>query len=80
WPTCCSRRGTRTSRSSVSSVLYLFIIAMVVDVAIMWRRLRKRLVAKFGQDTIQRGMMIVQRDPRLPDPPRPAAEAAGQAR
>lgn len=56
-------------------VLYLFIIAMVVDVAIMWRRLRKRLVAKFGQDTIQRGMMMYSvtrvfqiRRARLPKP------------
>lgn len=39
-------------------VLYLFIIGMVVDVAIMWRRLRKRLVAKFGPDAIQRGLMM----------------------
>ncbi|WP_454048342.1 DUF3043 domain-containing protein [Cellulomonas sp. Marseille-Q8402] len=39
-------------------VLYLFIIGMVVDVAIMWRRLRKRLVARFGPDAIQRGLMM----------------------
>lgn len=39
-------------------VLYLFIIAMVVDVVIMWRRLRKKLTAKFGDDAIQRGLMM----------------------
>lgn len=39
-------------------VLYLFIVGMVVDVAIMWRRLRKKLVAKFGDDAIQRGLMM----------------------
>lgn len=39
-------------------VLYVFIIAMVVDVVIMWRRLRKRLIAKFGEDAIQRGLMM----------------------
>ncbi len=57
------------------ALLYLFIIAMVVDVAIMWRRLRKRLVAKFGPDTIQRGMMMYSvtrvfqiRRARLPKP------------
>jgi hypothetical protein len=38
--------------------LYVFIIAMVVDVAIMWRRLRKRLVAKFGPDAVVRGTMM----------------------
>ncbi len=40
------------------ALLYLFIIAMVVDVVIMWRRLRKRLIAKFGPDAIQRGLMM----------------------
>jgi TRAP-type C4-dicarboxylate transport system permease large subunit len=39
-------------------VLYLFIIGMVVDVTVMWRRLRKKLVAKFGDDAIQRGLMM----------------------
>lgn len=39
-------------------VLYLFIIGMVVDVTIMWRKLRKRLTAKFGDDAIQRGLMM----------------------
>jgi hypothetical protein len=39
-------------------VLYVFIIAMVVDVAIMWRKLRKRLVAKFGADAVVRGTMM----------------------
>ncbi|WP_213282935.1 DUF3043 domain-containing protein [Cellulomonas hominis] len=39
-------------------VLYVFIIAMVVDVAIMWRKLRKKLVAKFGADAVVRGTMM----------------------
>jgi hypothetical protein len=39
-------------------LLYVFIIAMVVDVAIMWRRLRKRLVAKFGPDAVVRGTLM----------------------
>lgn len=38
--------------------LYLFILAMIADVAIMWRRLRKRVVAKFGPDAIVRGTMM----------------------
>ncbi|NKY12222.1 DUF3043 domain-containing protein [Cellulomonas hominis] len=56
-------------------VLYLFIVAMVVDVVIMWRRLRKRLIAKFGDDAIQRGLMMYSvtrvfqiRRARLPKP------------
>ena len=39
-------------------VLYLFIIGMVVDVIIMWRKLRKRLTAKFGDAGQQRGLMM----------------------
>jgi hypothetical protein len=39
-------------------LLYVFILAMVVDVAIMWRRLRKRLLAKFGDDLVLRGLMM----------------------
>jgi len=39
-------------------VLYLFIIGMVVDVIIMWRKLRKRLAAKFGDAAQQRGLMM----------------------
>jgi hypothetical protein len=40
-------------------LLYVFIIAMVVDVVIMWRRLRKKLTAKFGADAAgQRGLMM----------------------
>lgn len=39
-------------------VLYLFIVGMVVDVVIMWRKLRKRLVAKFGEAGRQRGLMM----------------------
>ena len=39
-------------------VLYLFIIGMVVDVFIMWRKLRKKLTAKFGDAAQQRGLMM----------------------
>lgn len=39
-------------------VLYLFIVAMIVDAAIMWRKLKKRLIAKFGPDTLIRGTMM----------------------
>ncbi|RMI14362.1 DUF3043 domain-containing protein [Cellulomonas triticagri] len=56
-------------------LLYVFVIAMVVDVTIMWRRLRKKLIAKFGDDAIQRGLMMYSvtrvfqiRRARLPKP------------
>jgi len=56
-------------------VLYLFIVAMIVDVAIMWHKLKKRLIAKFGPDTIVRGTMMYSvtrvfqiRRARLPKP------------
>lgn len=56
-------------------LLYVFIIAMVIDAVIMWRRLRKRLIAKFGPDAIERGLMMYSitrvfqiRRARLPKP------------
>lgn len=56
-------------------LLYVFIIAMVADAAVMWRRLRKRLIAKFGTDAIERGLMMYSitrvfqiRRARLPKP------------
>jgi hypothetical protein len=36
-------------------LLYVFVIAMMVDVLFMWRTLKKKLVAKFGADAIPRG-------------------------
>jgi Flp pilus assembly protein TadB len=55
--------------------LYVFVIAMMVDAFIMWRTLKKRLVAKFGADAIPRGvamyavMRVFQlRRSRLPKP------------
>lgn len=56
-------------------LLYVFIIAMVIDAVIMWRRLRKRLIAKFGTDAVERGLMMYSitrvfqiRRARLPKP------------
>lgn len=56
-------------------LLYVFIIAMVLDAVVMWRRLRKRLIAKFGTDAIERGLMMYSitrvfqiRRARLPKP------------
>jgi hypothetical protein len=56
-------------------LLYVFILGMIIDVTIMWRRLRKRLLAKFGDDLLLRGLMMYsltrtfqRRRARLPKP------------
>lgn len=38
--------------------LYVFILLMVVDAVIMWRRLKKKLIEKYGPDAIVRGTMM----------------------
>ncbi len=43
---------------AVLIAFYLFVIATIVDVVLMWRRLRKRLVAKFGAATSMQGLML----------------------
>jgi hypothetical protein len=55
--------------------LYAFVLAMMVDAFLMWRTLKKKLVAKFGADAIPRGatmyavMRVFQfRRSRLPKP------------
>ena len=35
--------------------MYAYLIAVIVDVYIMWRGLRRKLVAKFGEDAVKRG-------------------------
>ncbi len=35
--------------------LYVYILAMLVDTLVFWRRLRKRLLARFGPDALVRG-------------------------
>jgi len=37
---------------------YLFVIATVVDIVLVWRRLRKRLIATFGAATSMQGLML----------------------
>ena len=56
-------------------VLYVFIIAAVIDAWLMWRGLKKRLVAKFGEDKLPRGLTMYAvmrafqvRPSRLPKP------------
>jgi hypothetical protein len=42
----------------VLATLYLFVIVTFVDLVLVWRRLRKRLVAKFGATTPMQGLML----------------------
>lgn len=36
-------------------LLYVYLFAVIIDVAIMWRKLRKKLVAKFGEQAVAKG-------------------------
>jgi len=56
-------------------LLYVYIIAAMVDAWLMWRGLKKRLVAKFGADKLPRGLAMYAvlrafqvRPSRLPKP------------
>ncbi len=43
---------------AVLIAFYLFVIATIVDVFLLWRRLRKRLIAKFGPATSMQGLVL----------------------
>lgn len=43
---------------AVIASLYFVVLITVVDAFILWRQLRKRLRARFGQDQIQRGTVM----------------------
>lgn len=36
-------------------LMYVYLFAVVIDVAIMWRKLKKKLVAKFGEVAVAKG-------------------------
>ncbi|RSX53196.1 hypothetical protein D2E25_1169 [Bifidobacterium goeldii] len=36
-------------------LLYVYLFAVIIDVAIMWRKLKKKLVAKFGEQAVAKG-------------------------
>lgn len=42
----------------VSLGVYGLLVAAAVDAFVMWRRLKKRLVAKFGEDKVGRGLAM----------------------
>ncbi len=43
---------------ALTLVLYLYILATVVDAVILWRGLKKRLVARFGAEALPRGLAM----------------------
>ena len=43
---------------AISALLYLFVIITVVDILLVWRRLKKNLLAKFGSDTPMQGLLL----------------------
>ena len=64
----------------VTAVLYLYVLAVIVDSVIMWRGLRKRLVEKFGPTSTRGNMMYgVLRATQLPRTrlPRPQVRRGG---
>lgn len=39
-------------------LMYVYLIASIIDVAIMWRGLKRKLIAKFGESSVARGSRI----------------------
>ncbi|RSX56155.1 hypothetical protein D2E26_0718 [Bifidobacterium dolichotidis] len=37
-------------------LMYVYLIAIVIDVAVMWKRLKKKLIAKYGEQAVAKGM------------------------
>ncbi|MUH59779.1 DUF3043 domain-containing protein [Bifidobacterium canis] len=40
----------------IMTLLYLYLFAIVVDEVIMWRKLKRLLIAKFGEQSVAKGM------------------------
>lgn len=38
------------------TVLYVYLFAIVIDVVVMWRKLKKFLIAKYGEQSVAKGM------------------------
>ena len=64
----------------VTAVLYLYVLAVIVDSVILWRGLRKRLIARFGPTSTSGNLMYgVLRATQLPRTrlPRPQVKRGG---
>ena len=62
-----------------TGVMYLFLLGVIADSALMWRGFKKLLAVRVPKAST-RGTADVRGQPRHPDPPVPDAGAAGQAR
>lgn len=40
----------------IMTLLYLYLFAIVIDEVVMWRKLKKLLIAKYGEQSVARGM------------------------
>ncbi|RSX48847.1 DUF3043 domain-containing protein [Bifidobacterium castoris] len=38
------------------TLLYLYLFAIIIDVVVMWRKLKKLLIAKYGEQAVAKGM------------------------
>ena len=36
-------------------LLYVYLIAVIIDVAVMWRKLKKKLIEKYGEASVAKG-------------------------
>ncbi|MBF9692401.1 DUF3043 domain-containing protein [Bifidobacterium dentium] len=37
-------------------LMYVYLFAVIIDIAIMWRKLKKKLIEKYGEKSVARGM------------------------
>lgn len=37
-------------------IVYVYLFAVIIDVAVMWHKLKKKLIEKFGEQSVAKGM------------------------
>ena len=37
-------------------LMYIYLFAVIIDIVIMWRKLKKKLIEKFGEQSVAKGM------------------------
>ena len=37
-------------------IMYVYLFAVIIDVAVMWHKLKKKLIEKFGEQSVAKGM------------------------
>ena len=51
-------KGNPNAAAAAILVLYVIVLVTIIDAYIMWRKLKKKLRAKFGDDTFMRGLAM----------------------